>query len=337
MVSAKRPAGSAARQDPIRRARAPRPASACAVTSSARSSSKPASSRSAHGLEAVDAGLPPHDEAGVKPAERRRETGDHDAASRPPTGPSGRTPSGRRSACASCSPAPALEKRIEGIDLAGLHHGADPHPDGDAPHLAPPVGPGAERVTRTDEAEIARVGADGLADRGLAEIAVPGPGRDLAAVIAPALGAAFGVAEAQPLESAEMGGQAVRHRAALGRAVEGTGRADPRQQRLLHQQRHVARLRHLGRAHPHVDQPEGDGVGVVDVDGGPDLVPGVDALQHLAGRVGVPDLGDHARRRVHPAEVHQRLLEVTGAGLAGARRRHRDLDRAGDAVLDRVL
>ena len=123
--------------------------------------------------------------------------------------------------------------------------------------------------------------------------------------------------------------QTLRHRAPARRLLQRAARTELRQQRLLHQKRHVAGLRHLRRAHPHVDQPEWDGVGVVDVDGGPDLVPGIDALQHLARGIRVADLGDHAGCGVHPAEVHQRLAEVPGAGLAGARRRHRDLDRAG--------
>ena len=75
----------------------------------------------------------------------------------------------------------------------------------------------------------------------------------------------------------------------------------------------------------------------MDVDRGPYLVAGIDELHHLAGRVGVADLGDHAAGRVNPAEMHQRFLEVPGPLIAQARRRHRDLHRAGNAVFDRIL
>ena len=110
-----------------------------------------------------------------------------------------------------------------------------------------------------------------------------------------------------------------------------------RQQGLFHQERDIAGLGNLGGADTHVDQPEQDGVGVVDVDGGPDLVAGIDALEDLAGGVGVADFRDHARGGMNPAEVHQRVLVVTGARLTRARGGHRDLDRAGDAVFDRIL
>ena len=75
----------------------------------------------------------------------------------------------------------------------------------------------------------------------------------------------------------------------------------------------------------------------MDVDRGPYLMAGIDELHHLAGRVGVADLGDHAAGRVDPAEMHQRFLEMPGPLIAQARRRHGDLHRARNAVFDRVL
>ena len=75
----------------------------------------------------------------------------------------------------------------------------------------------------------------------------------------------------------------------------------------------------------------------MDVDRGPYLMAGIDELHHLAGRVGVADLGDHAAGRVDPAEMHQRFLEMPGPLIAQARGRHRDLDGARNAVFDRVL
>ena len=75
----------------------------------------------------------------------------------------------------------------------------------------------------------------------------------------------------------------------------------------------------------------------MDVDRGPYLMAGIDELHHLAGRIGVADLGDHAAGRVDPAEMHQRFLEMPGPLIAQARGRHRDLDGARNAVFDRVL
>ena len=75
----------------------------------------------------------------------------------------------------------------------------------------------------------------------------------------------------------------------------------------------------------------------MDVDRGPHLMAGIDELHHLAGRVGVADLGDHAAGRVDPAEMHQRFLEMPGPLVAQARRRHGDLHGARNAVFDRVL
>ena len=71
--------------------------------------------------------------------------------------------------------------------------------------------------------------------------------------------------------------------------------------------------------------------------GGPHLMAGIDELHHLAGGVGVTDLGDHAARRVDPAEMHQRFLEMPGPLVAQARCRYGDLDRALNAVFDRIL
>ena len=75
----------------------------------------------------------------------------------------------------------------------------------------------------------------------------------------------------------------------------------------------------------------------MDVDRGPYLMAGIDELHHLAGRIGVADLGNHAAGRVDPAEMHQRFLEMPGPLIAQARCGHRDLDGARNAVFDRVL
>ena len=131
--------------------------------------------------------------------------------------------------------------------------------------------------------------------------------------------------------------QPVRHLAPPCRLLEGAPVAEARQQGLLHQQLDVAGLAHLGGAHAHVEQAEEDGVGGVDVDRGPHLMTGIDELEHLAGRVGVPDLGDHPGGGMDPAEVHERVPEVFAALLAGAGGGHRDLHRPRDGVFHRVL
>ena len=66
-------------------------------------------------------------------------------------------------------------------------------------------------------------------------------------------------------------------------------------------------------------------------------MPGVDELQHLARRVRVADLRDHPRRRMHPAKMHQRLLEPPAPLVPRPRGRRRDLHRPRDRVLHRVL
>ena len=137
--------------------------------------------------------------------------------------------------------------------------------------------------------------------------------------------------------------QPVRHKgtpwylAPARRCYEGAPVAEARQQGLLHKQLDVAGLAHLGGAHSHVEQAEEDGVGGVDVDGGPHLVAGIDELEHLSRRVRVPDLGDHARGGMDPAEVHERVPKMLSALLARARGGHRDLHRARDGVFHRVL
>ena len=231
---------------------------------------------------------------------------------------------------------PALEQCVEGIDLARRHQRPDTDAQRHAAHLVQPISPGAERIAGAHILQISGIGADGLGDGGLAEIAVPGPRGDGAAAGLAAFGTALGLAEPNPLQTFETTREAIRY-LPPGRQCPRAGRAELRQQCLLHQKRDIAGLGNLGRADTHVDQPEQNGVGVVDVDGGPDLVAGIDALEDLAGGIGVADLRDHARGGMNTAEMHQCVLVVSGPGLSGARRGHRDLDRAGDAVFDRIL
>ena len=203
--------------------------------------------------------------------------------------------------------------------------------------MSHPVLPGARRVALAHEGEVGRIGADGLGNRRLPHVPVPGLARHDTSVFPIAGLAALRVAEAHPGPVAEVPPQPLWYCLAARRLLERACVAEPGQQGLLHQQLDVAGLAHLGGAHTHVEQAEQDGVGGVNVDGGPHLVPGVDELQHLARRIGVADLRDHSRRRMHPAEVHQRVPEVPAALLAGAGGGHRDLHRARNGVFHRVL
>ena len=70
----------------------------------------------------------------------------------------------------------ALAERIEGVRTAGRHQRPDALAHGLAAHMSDPMLPGARRVALAHEGEVGRIGADGLGDRRLPCVAVPGLG-----------------------------------------------------------------------------------------------------------------------------------------------------------------